>query len=312
MPVGSCRPSALVSDSVSASIGPSPPASGRASRAHASSRSRSPASRSPGVDVQQHERRVGAEQRDGRLEEAGQVTVELPVAGRSSPEGRRIQQQRVVLASAPALAVDEAAGVLVDPADRRHAVQGGVLPRPADRRPRGVHVRDPRPGRRQGDRRPPGVGEQVQDVGPDVGSHSRYVSRCGSGRKRQGVDHPGPVGGLLGEQAGVAGRGAADQEPVGRRGRSASGRGAAGSVRQRAAADRRGPRRWRRRATRRPRRGHAGRWRGNRGAPGPRRPSIRGAARPESGPHLGLNRRPESPPESRPVSWRPTPKSSSL
>ena len=61
---------------------------------------------------------------------------------------------------------------------------------------------DPGPGRGQGDRGSARIGEQVEDF------------RRRAGRRPGGEDlpHPAPVGGLLGKEAGVARRGAADGE----------------------------------------------------------------------------------------------------
>ena len=265
----------------------------------------------PGVDVQQHEGRVGAEQRDRRLEEPGQVTVELPVAGRSPPEGWRIQQQRVVLASAPALAVDEAAGVLVIQRivdtpfraafSRAQPIAGREASTCVTRAPAAARATDAPRCRRTGSG-PPGLRVVA-----------RYVSRRRSGRQRERVDHPGPVGRLLGEQARVAGRGAADQEPeagvvdwpsVGERPVGAPGRAdpiaapiapilrpsKVASARDQASAPR-----------------AAGRWRGNRAAPGPLAPAFEALPAPNVAPNFAPNfgsnqaRNPRS--NRLPVSW---------
>ncbi len=173
------------------------------------------------VDVHDHEGRLRAKERHRRLEESAEVAVELPVAGRTAAERRWIQQQSVVEAAAPPLAVDESPGVLVDPADGRDVVQGGVLAGPADGRTGGVDVGDPRARLGEGHRGAARVGEQVEDLGRGAGRLNLA----------QLVGHPGPVGSLLGKQAGVAGGGAADRDtqagvldwpPIGQRGGSRS------------------------------------------------------------------------------------------
>ena len=123
------------------------------------------------------------------------------------------------------------------------------------------------------------VGEQVEDL---------RAGRSGRLNLAQLVGHPGPVGGLLGKQAGVAGGGAADREHAGRRARLATGRaagqqpigaGPGATARRRPRFRPSGLRRRRRRAARPPRRGCEVQSPGRPAGPAPCRPSVRGAHR---------------------------------
>jgi hypothetical protein len=124
----------------------------------------------------------------------------------TSPFGPRpnfggVEHDAVVAAAAALLALDEADGVLADPADRQ-VVQPGdglVLAGPADRLLRGVDVHHLGAGLRRDERGDAGIGEEVEDLER-------------APRRSDAVAHPLPVRDLLRKDADVAERGEAAEE----------------------------------------------------------------------------------------------------
>ena len=146
------------------------------------------------IGGQHHRERLRRQDRAAEVGQRRQVLEQLPdLALRPAAIGRRIEQDDVVAAAAPLLALGEFHRVLADPADRLVAPAGHLLvfARPADRLLRGVDMGDLGAGAGRDQRGEAGVAEQVQHLHRPLRGR-RSARPCGPsarpvrGRRRHG------------------------------------------------------------------------------------------------------------------------------